>query len=130
MESFRSVVEIVALISASALCVYLIVVLVRVREILAVLQKDLADIGEKARPVLENMHVITESLKSISSKVDDHVGLVKGSLESVKQAADNIVAFEQRVQDSIEEPLMRFTSVAGALLGRITAWFGGSRQQS
>lgn len=129
MESFRSVVELVALISASALCIYLIVVLVRVREILAILQKDLSEIGAKAKPVLENMLVVTDKLKSISTQVDDHVGMVKGSLESVKQAADNIVAFEQRVQDSLEEPLMRLTSVVGGFLAKITAWFGPSRQQ-
>lgn len=129
MESLRSVAELIALISASALCVYVIVVLVRVREILAILQKDLSEIGAKAKPVLENMLVVTDKLKSISTKVDDQVGLVKGSLESVKQAADNIVAFEQRVQDSLEEPLMRLTSVVGGFLARITAWFGASRQQ-
>lgn len=129
METFRSIVEVIALISASALCLYLIVVLVRLKEVLSILQKDLTEFGERARPVLENLQVITEKLKSISGKIDDQVGLVKGSIESVKYAADNIMAFEQRVQESLEEPVLRFTSVLAALVNRITSFFGSNRNQ-
>ncbi len=129
MDSLRSIVEVVALISASALCIYLIVVLSRLKEVLTVLQKDLAEIGEKAKPVLENLEVITERLKSIAGKIDDQVGLVKGSIESVKYAADNIMAFEQRIQESLEEPVLRFTSILAALVSRISSFFGSNRNQ-
>ncbi len=127
METFRSLVELVALISASALCIYLIVVLVRVRELLTVMKKDLGDLGEKARPVLDNLSVITDHLKSVSEKVDDQVGLVKGSLESVKQAADNFVSLEQRLQDSLEEPVLRLSAILSAVVNRVAGFFGGSK---
>ena len=129
MDTLRTVAETVALLSASALCIYLIVVLVRLRELLTLIQKDLTEIGAKAKPVLENLQVITESLKSVSSKIDDHVGLVKGSLESVKNAADNIVAFEQRIQDSLEEPVLRRSTMVAAFVNRIASYFGGARAQ-
>ncbi len=127
MESIRTVVETVALLSASALCLYLIVVLSRLKDLLTLLQKDLSEIGAKAKPVFENLQVITEKLKSVSGKIDDQVGLVKGSLESVKSAADNIVAFEQRIQESLEEPVLRLSSMVGAFVNRLAAYFGGSR---
>jgi hypothetical protein len=127
VETFRSVVEVVALISVSALCIYLIVVLVRTREVLTVMKKDLEDLGTKAGPVLDNLGVITEHLKSVSEKVDDQVGLVKGSLESVKQAADNFVTLEQRLQDSLEEPVMRLSAILSAVVNRIAGFFGGSK---
>lgn len=127
METFRTVVEIVALISVSALCIYLIIVLVRTREVLTVMKKDLEDLGTKAGPVLENLGVITEHLKSVSEKVDDQVGLVRGSLESVKQAADNFVTLEQRLQDSLEEPVLRLSAILSAVVNRIAGFFGGSK---
>lgn len=127
METLRSVVELVALISVSALCIYLIIVLVRTREVLTVMKKDLEDLGEKAGPVLDNLSVITEHLKSVSEKVDDQVGLVKGSLESVKQAADNFVSLEQRLQDSFEEPMLRLSSMLNAIVNRVAGFFGGSK---
>lgn len=127
METFRSVVELVALISASALCIYLIVVLVRVRELLTDMRKDLGDVSEKALPVLDNLNVITDHLKSVSEKVDDQVGLVKGSLESVKQAADNFVSLEQRLQDSLEEPVLRLSAILSAIVNRVATFFGGTK---
>ncbi|HEX9614170.1 MAG TPA: DUF948 domain-containing protein [Bacteroidota bacterium] len=127
MDTFRTVVELVAMISASALCIYLIVVLVRVRELLTVMQKDLGELGEKARPVLDNMNFITERLKSVSEKIDDQVGLVKGSIESVKMAADSLVSLEQRIQENIEEPVMRLSSILGAIVNRVAAFFGGAK---
>jgi len=127
VETFRSVVELVALISASALCIYLIVVLVRVRELLTDMRKDLGDVSEKALPVLDNLNVITDHLKSVSEKVDDQVGLVKGSLESVKQAADNFVSLEQRLQDSLEEPVLRLSAILSAIVNRVATFFGGTK---
>ena len=127
MDTFRSVVELVALISASALCIYLIVVLVRVRELLTDMKKDLGDLSEKALPVLDNLGVITDHLKSVSEKVDDQVGLIKGSLESVRQAADNFVSLEQRLQDSLEEPVMRLSAILGAIVNRVASFFGSTR---
>ncbi|MEX2115624.1 MAG: DUF948 domain-containing protein [Bacteroidota bacterium] len=127
MDTFRSVVELVALISASALCIYLIVVLVRVRELLTDMKKDLGDLSEKALPVLDNLGVITDHLKSVSEKVDDQVGLIRGSLESVRQAADNFVSLEQRLQDSLEEPVMRLSAILGAIVNRVSSFFGGTR---
>ncbi|HLE33014.1 MAG TPA: hypothetical protein VJB38_10425 [Bacteroidota bacterium] len=129
MDSLRSVVEVVALLSASALCIYLIVVLARLKDVLTLLQKDLSEIGAKAKPVFENLQVITERLKSVSGKIDDQIGLVKGSLESVKSAADNFVAFEQRIQDSLEEPVIRLTTVVSSFVNRIASYFGGARAQ-
>ena len=119
--------ELVALISASALCIYLIVVLVRVRELLTDMRKDLGDVSEKALPVLDNLNVITDHLKSVSEKVDDQVGLVKGSLESVKQAADNFVSLEQRLQDSLEEPVLRLSAILSAIVNRVATFFGGTK---
>lgn len=127
MESLRYIVETVALLSASALCIYLIVVLARLKDVLILIQKDLAEIGAKAKPVFENLQVITETLKSVSGKIDDQVGLVRGSLESVKYAADNIVAFEQRIQESLEEPMIRLSTMVAAFVNRIATYFGGAK---
>jgi methyl-accepting chemotaxis protein len=127
VETLRSIIELIALVSVSALCIYLIVVLIRLKDLLILIRKDLGEIGEKAKPVLENLNTITDHMKSVSEKVDEQVGLVKGSLESVKQAADNFVALEERLQASVEEPIMRLGAILGAVVNRVATFFGGTR---
>ena len=69
MESLLVVAQIVALLCLSALCVYLIIVLLRVRDILVSVEKDLKEMTSRALPVLENLEFITARVKSISTLI-------------------------------------------------------------
>ncbi len=115
MESFLVVAQIVALLCLSALCVYLIVVLLRVRDILTSVEKDLKEMTSRALPVLENVEFITARVKSISESIDDQVMIVRESISSVKQIADNVVELERRVQDRIEGPILDTVAFAAAI---------------
>jgi methyl-accepting chemotaxis protein len=129
VETVLKVAQIAALLSIAALCLYLIVTLIRLRDVLTRLQTDLSDIAAKAGPVLDNLGIVTEKLKSITTKIDEQVGLVKGSLESLKRAADNIVMFEEQVQRQLEEPIYRMTSAFGAIVNRFASLFDRFRKE-
>lgn len=130
METLIDIGKILALFSAAALCVYLIVVLTRLNGVLAVFQRDFSEIAKNLKPILENLNTVSERLKSISAKVDEQVVLIKSSVESFKALADNVVNFEARVQERLEEPIIRITSVLGAFVGRILSFFGRSQSES
>ena len=53
------IVEIVALLCLSAVCIYLILVLIRLRDMLVGVEKDLKEVTTRVVPVLENMEYIT-----------------------------------------------------------------------
>ncbi|HEY6953189.1 MAG TPA: DUF948 domain-containing protein [Bacteroidota bacterium] len=127
METLINIGKVLALFSAAALCVYLIVVLTRLRSVLEVFQRDFSDITRNLKPILENLNIVADRLKSITTKVDDQVILFKASLESFKALADNVVNFEARVQERLEEPIIRVTSLLGAFVGRILSFFGKSQ---
>ena len=115
METLRSVMEIVALAAASTLCVYLIIVLARVKSVLEFIDQDLRKISEKAAPILENLAVITARVKDVAETISDQVDAVKLSIASLKEVADNIVAFERRVQEILEEPVTHTVESIAAL---------------
>jgi uncharacterized protein YoxC len=115
VESFLVIAQIVALLCLSALCIYLIVVLLRVRDILTTVEKDLKEMTSRALPVLENLEFITARVRSISESIDDQVMIVRESIASVKQIADNVVELERRVQDRIEGPILDTVAFAAAV---------------
>lgn len=127
METLIDIGKVLALFSAAGLCVYLIVVLSRLNGVLTLFQRDFSEITKNLKPILENLNIVTERLKSISAKVDEQVILFKSSLESFKALADNVVNFEARVQERLEEPIIRVTSLIGAFVGRILSFFGRSQ---
>lgn len=115
METVLVIAQIIALLALSALCVYLIVVLLRVRDILANVEKDLKEMTSRALPILENMEYITARVKSITENIDDQVMIVRESIASVRQIADNVVALERKVQDRIEGPILETVAFAAAV---------------
>ena len=127
METLIDLGKVLALFSAAALCVYLIVVLSRVNDVLALFQRDFSDIAKNLKPILENLNVASDKLKSIAAKVDEQVLLFKSSLESFKTVADNVVDFELRVQERLEEPIIRVTSLMGGFVSRILSFLGKSK---
>jgi hypothetical protein len=127
VETLINIGKVLALFSAAALCAYLIYVLSRINGMLLLFQRDFSEITRNLKPILENLNTVADKLKSITSKVDEQVILFKSSLESFKALADNVVSFENRVQESLEEPIIRVTSLIGAFVGRILSFFGRSQ---
>jgi len=106
---------VLALLCLSAVCIYLIVVLVRVRDILNNMEKDLKEMSARAVVVLDNMEFITARVKSITENIDDQVMMVRDSVGSVREVADNIVALERKVQERIEGPILDTVAFVAAL---------------
>lgn len=115
METTLVVAQILALLCLSALCIYLIIVLLRFRTMLDTVERDLKEMTSRALPVLENMESITSRVKSITENVDDQVMIIRESIGSVKEIAENIVELERRVQDRVEGPLLDTVAFISAL---------------
>ncbi len=130
METFVEVSKALALLSAAALCIYLIVVLIRVNALIQVLQRELADLNKNLKPILENLNTISEKVRQIATKVDDQVNMVHGVFVAFRRISDNIARFEERFQQMLEEPLMRVSSLFGNMISRITSMFGRRTQDS
>ena len=115
MESLLPVALVTALVCISALCIYLITLVTRVREILVNMERDLKEVTMRALPVLENMESITSRVRSITENIDDQVMIVRESIGSIKQVADNVVELERRVQERLEGPILETVAFVAAV---------------
>jgi uncharacterized protein YoxC len=123
VELVLVIAQIVALLCLSALCVYMILVLLRVRDTLGNVEKDVRDITTRALPVLDNMEYITTRIKSITDSIDDQVVAVRDSIASVKQVAENVVEMERKVQERIEGPILDTIALVSAVFKGVRAFF-------
>ena len=118
MESVLVIAQILALLCLSALCVYLIVVLIRLRDVLSGFEKDMKELTTRAIPVLDNMEYITGRVRGITDSIDDQLTSVRESLASVRSIAENVMSFERRVQERVEGPILEGVAViAGVFKG-------------
>jgi uncharacterized protein YoxC len=116
LETVLLVAQIVALVAVTAVCVFLIVVLVRVKEVLTNIERDIKGVTERTMPVLENIDYISARLKSITDNIDDQVLMVRESVGSIREIADNIVALERKVQAQIEGPILDTVAFIAAIV--------------
>jgi uncharacterized protein YoxC len=123
VELVLVIAQIIALLCLSALCIYMIVVLLRVRDILGNVEKDVRDITSRALPVLDNMEYITARVKGITDSIDDQVVAVRDSIASVKQVAENVVEMERRVQERIEGPILETVALVSAVFKGVRTFF-------
>ena len=121
------VAQIILVLSLSALAVYLVVVLTKVRSILGHIETDVREVSVRVIPVLENLEVITSKLRSITANVDDQMTIVKSSVQSIKEIADNIVEFERRVQERVEAPVLEVAGIVGSVVRGIAAFINRLR---
>jgi uncharacterized protein YoxC len=128
VETLVQIAKVLALLSASALCVYLIVVLIRVNGLLQVLQTEIVDLNKNLKPILENLNTISEKLRLIATKVDDQVNMVHGVFVAFKRITDNVARFEERFQQRLEEPLMRVSALFGNVINRVASIFSRRSQ--
>ena len=70
------------------------------------LESSMREISEKSGPLLENSGVITGKIREIAESVDGEVTNVKGALDSLVGAVENIVDLERKVQSKIENPIL------------------------
>ncbi|MGD1045405.1 MAG: hypothetical protein ABR936_08790 [Bacteroidota bacterium] len=128
METLIRLTIILALSSVSALCIYLIVVLVRFNALLLVLQREFIDLNKNLKPILENLNSITDKLRLIAIKVDEQVNMVQGVFIAFNRIAENVTRFEERFQYLLEEPLMRVGALFGNVINRVVSMFGRRSQ--
>lgn len=111
MEPILVIMLVIALGCLSALCIYLINFLIRLRTLLTDVEQNVRELTSRAIPVFENLEVITEKVKNVTESIDEQVEMAKQSIRSIKEVADNIVNFERRIQERIEEPVLETVSV-------------------
>lgn len=121
-DTLLIVMAIIALGIFSALCIYLMVVFARLKSILQIVESETKIVAAKTIPILSNLEVITEKIKNVTENIDEQVLLVKSSISSIKEIADNIVSLERRVQERIEEPVMETVGTLAAVVSGIRAF--------
>jgi uncharacterized protein YoxC len=115
LESVLLVASIVALVAVTVVCVFLIIVLVRVRDMLTNIERDIKAVTERTMPVLENIDYIAARVKNITDGIDDQVLMVRESMGSIREIADNVVALERKVQARMEGPILDTVAFVAAL---------------
>ncbi len=111
-----------ALLAIAAASIYSIILMKDAKQMLNQLESSVRDISEKSAPFLENSTVITGKIRTIAESVDGEVTNVKGALDSLVDAVDDLVELERKVKMKIEDPIMDTASYVAAITKGVKAF--------
>jgi len=123
VETFLTIAQILVLLLLSGVAVYAMVVLVKLRDLLMTVDSNLKQVATKAMPTLDNLEAITSKIRNIVENFDEQIAVLKSSVDTLKSVADNVAAFERRVQDAIESPIMEVMNTIGGVIRGFTSFF-------
>jgi len=123
VETFLTIAQIIVLLLLSGVAIYAIIVLMRLRDLLTTIDANVKQVATRALPTLENLQAITGKIRVIVENFDEQIAMLKSSVDTLKGVADNIAAFERRVQDAIESPIMEVMNTVGGVIRGFTSFF-------
>jgi len=123
LDTIVTIAEIILFAVLSVLGIYLIISVKKLTSSIANIEKAVEQLEKNVEPVIENAKVISGNMVEITTTIKDNVKKVDSIVDSVKDAADSIVEFEQRTQKKVEYHLDDSLNLISAIVNGVkTFW--------
>lgn len=122
--------EIILLISASALCIYLILFLKDMTKSISEIQTDIHRIADQINPLLESLQSLSKSVIVVSDEVKSQLTKTKWIIDEVKSKVESIMNFERKVMEKVDSPIQNMLSNLNAIKRGVTTFFEALRKNN
>jgi len=122
--------EIILLISASALCIYLILFLKNMTKSISEIQTDIHRIADQINPLLESLQSLSKSVIVVSDEVKSQLTKTKWIVDEVKSKVESIMNFERKVMEKVDSPIQNMLSNLNAIKRGVTTFFEALRKNN
>ncbi|MBK7868909.1 MAG: hypothetical protein IPJ75_18990 [Ignavibacteriales bacterium] len=115
--------QVILYLSASALCVALIVYLKKLTDSVQQMQKDLGELTNKFEPLIDSLQTLSGTLQHTTSEVNEQLEKTGWVIDQVKMRLESLFSFEEKVKESLESPVDTLLTNLTALKGGVLAFF-------
>jgi uncharacterized protein YoxC len=114
---------ILLLVSASGLCIALMITMNRITSSVKKIEVDIKDLTSQIKPLIASTTNLSEKLNYLSEEAKQPVAIARDIMEDVKDRVEVILAFEEKIRNGIEGPVLKFlTSISGINNGINAFW--------
>ncbi len=129
MEITISIFEILLLLSASGLCIALIVYLNRVTKSVNGIEDSLKDISTQIKPLISSTTVLSEKLNYISEEIKEQVYIGKSIVTEVKDRVDTILDIEEKIRGGFETSIFDLIKNISAVSNGVSAFWSAFKRK-
>lgn len=107
--------QVILLISASALCIYLIIYFNRVTKSIKAIEENFNHLASDLKPLIESTVSLSENINDITEKAKDQVEMSKGIVSEVKERVELLLGYEEKIREGVEGPVFGLIKNLSAL---------------
>jgi uncharacterized protein YoxC len=97
--------QIILLLSASALCIFLIIYFNRISKSFKAIENEISNFTVEIKPLLESTTSLSNNINKITEGAKDQLDLTKSIVTDVKDRVDTILNYEEKIREGIEGPV-------------------------
>lgn len=96
----------ILLLTASALCIALIIGLKKIIQSVSMLQKDINELTSSIKPLIESTQLLTENINKVTKETQSQLNVSKSIVNDIRDRVDKILDFEYKIRDGMENAVM------------------------
>lgn len=121
--NFIAVFYVILLISASVLCIALVVFLSRISKTVKEIEIEIKDLTFEMKPLFASAMNLSEKLNQLSDFVDDQLIVTNNIITKVNDGVDTILNFEEKLRSGLEGPVLDFVKGFSAISNGISTFW-------
>ena len=108
MDMIVQILTIVLIVSASALCIALIVYLNKIVKSVQSINVHIQELTSNLKPLMQSTHELSDNLNKITFGVKEHLEVTKSIVSDFRERADKILNIENKIRSGVEDAVMPF----------------------
>ncbi len=97
--------QIILLLAASALCVFLIIYFNRITKSITRIENNLDNVTAEIKPLIESTTALSNNINEITEGAKDQLDISKRIITDVKDRVDLILNYEEKIREGVEGPV-------------------------
>jgi uncharacterized protein YoxC len=110
MDMIVQILTIVLIVSASALCIALILYLNKIVKSVQSVNVNIQELTSNLKPLIQSTHELSDNFNKITSGVKEHLDVSKSIVSDFRERADKILSIENKIRSGVEDAVMPFVN--------------------
>ncbi len=124
-----SIFTIVLLITASALCIALIIYMKQITDSFKSVQLSLNKISNDVEPLIDSATELSEKINSFTDEAKEQLSISKNIITDVKDRVDTVLDLEKKIRGGLEDSSMELIKNLSAVSNGISAFWSAYKKK-
>lgn len=112
----------ILILAGIAVCIFIIINLNKITKNIQNISIELEQIANRVDPLLESFQQISNSVISVSSKLNEQIEKSKFIIDEIKSRVESLIQLEKKIKENVDTPIENLQSNLNAVKKGVSAF--------